>query len=289
MEEEYKIKETEEREDFEAYAFAITGIIVGVLLLGPELLPVFAEVVLTIVLSGILGVDININIGLNRDIAANIETALQQLEYGNMGRGFNELRYFSPLLFLLTTTIVFFKDAFDTRKSGDYTGSMFTHSFGSLFEDSICMAITTIMVYASVLAGTMWSSWLASPVTWILFIFIFPLVKKEKGGKPIPWLLLLVFVTGIIAEIITRVWLAFPLAWLIICVVKFIEIVRKNDYEVNRAFNIIYYAFSVAFMSIGIFLNFWIISWLAFPIALVICWVLNKFGMVKIGKYARKV
>jgi len=187
------------------------------------------------------------------------------------------------MLFLLTTTIVLFKDALDARKSGGYTGSMFTHTFESLLEDAIYMAITTIMVYSAILAGTMYISWLAGPITWILFIFIFPLVRKRSSTEEfnIPWFLLLIFTAGIIAEVMTGAWIAFPLSWLIICAVKLIGTLREKIYTIDNIFNILYYAFSVILMTLGILLNFWIASWIAFPFALLICWILSKLKRFK--------
>ena len=240
-------KKESEKWDFSDYAFTITGIIVGVLLVVPSLVEEwFGISVFTWSLRG------------------------------------NELRFFSPFLFLLTTTIVMIKDACDVRKKGGYTGSIFTHTFESTFEDATYMAITTIIVYSSLLRGTMYSSWLAGPITWILFIFIFPLVRKERNDEVRkPWLLLFVFAVGIVAEVLTGAWVAFPLAWLIICVVKFIDTIRVRPQTVDTVFDWIYYAFSVVLMAAGIFLGLWIVSWLAFPIALFICWVLSKHRRFK--------
>jgi len=249
--------------DFAEYAFLITGIIVAVLLVVPEILESQFNIS---ILSGSLN-----------DLV---------LDEGHVWN-FNQLRALSPLLFLLTVTIVFFKDAFDARKNGGYKGSLFTHTFESLLEDAIYMAITTIMVYAAVLFGAMYISWLAGPITWILFIFIFPLVKKktksidEIDKTETPWLLLFIFAIGIIAEVITREWLAFPLSWLVICAIKLSDTINKKNHTLDTVFNIIYYAMSVIFMALGIGLNFWITSWMAFPIALVICWILSKFGKFK--------
>ena len=254
--------------DFSDYAFTITGIIVGVLLVGPELM------------ESLFGISI-----LGGSFS-NVGSALEGLEYGysiNMW-SINQLRALSPLLFLLTTTIVFFKDAFDARKNGGHTGSMFTHTFESLFEEAIYMAITTIMVYGAALFGAMYASWLAGPISWVLFVFIFPLVRKKShrlDKVDMPWSLLLIFVIGIIAEVITGAWVAFPLSWLIICVIKLVGIIREGDYSLNTVFEIIYYAFSVILLAVGIGLGLWMASWAAFPLALFICWVLSKFERFK--------
>ena len=254
--------------EFEDYAFTITGILVGVLLVGPELL------------DSIFGISI-LGGGF-----ADLGPMLEGLEDGGGLRDFNQLRALSPMLFLLTTTIVFFKDAIDARKSGGYTGSVFTHTFESLLDDAIYMAITTIMVYSAVLVGAMYSSWLAGPITWILFIFIFPLVRRKSGsdedeGFSPPWLLLIIFIVGIIAEIITGAWVAFPLSWLVISAIKLVDTIREKIKTVDDVFNVLYYAFSVVLMAVGVGFNFWIVSWIAFPIALFICWILSKFKRFK--------
>jgi len=259
----------DEKWDFSDYAFTITGIIVGVLLVGPELLESIFDIS---ILGGSFG---NIS-----------PTLVEELEFG-LGRNvwtLSQLRALSPLLFLLTTTITFFKDAFDARTTGGYKGSMFTHTFESLLEDSIYMAITTIMVYGAVFAGAMYISWLSGPITWILFVFIFPLVKKKSSSfetTDTPWLLLFIFALGLIAEVITGAWLAFPLSWLIICVIKLAGAIRERTYSIDSVFDIMYYAFSVILLAVGLVLDLWMASWAAFPVGLFICWIISKFGKFK--------
>ncbi|MCL2572473.1 MAG: hypothetical protein FWE11_08705 [Defluviitaleaceae bacterium] len=254
--------------EFADYAFLITGIIVVVLLVVPE----------------ILAAQFGISFagGSLRDVMPTIADGLDNGD-SRITWDFNQLRALSPMLFLLTITIVFFKDTIDARKSGGYKGSMFTHTFESLLEESIYMAITTIMVYSAILVGAMYISWLAGPITWVLFILIFPLARKKssKNKADIPWVLLTIFALGIIIEVISRAWIAFPLSWLIICIVKLIDTIREGDHSVDTAFNIMYYAFAAVLMAVGIIFDFWIWSWASFPIALLICWILSKFGRFK--------
>ena len=259
----------DEKWDFSDYAFTITGIIVGLLLVGPELMDSLFDI-------SILG-------GSFSNAAP---TLVEELEFGlgNNVWTLSQLRALSPLLFLLTTTIVYFKDALDARTTGGYTGSMFTHTFESLLEDSIYMAITTIMVYGAVFAGAMYTSWLAGPITWLLFVFIFPLVKKKSSNFEkvnTPWLLLFIFAFGLIAEVVTGAWIAFPLSWLIISAIKLAGAIRARNYSIDSVFDIMYYAFSVILLALGIVLDFWIASWTAFPIGLFICWIISKFGRFK--------
>ena len=106
--------------DFSDYAFTITGIIVGILLVVPE------------IMESHFGISI-----LGGSLSNTVPMLVEGLEYSHVHNvwNFNQLRALSPMLFLLTTTIVFFKEAFDARESGGYTGSLFTHTFESLLED----------------------------------------------------------------------------------------------------------------------------------------------------------
>jgi predicted membrane protein len=89
--------------------------------------------------------------------------------------------------------------------------------------------------------------------------------------------LLVILIAGIVAEVLTGEWIALPLSWLIICVFKLVQTARKGNHTIDTVFAMLYYSFSIVLMSIGIILEFWITSWTAFPIALVICWILSKF------------
>ena len=258
-------KEKAEKWEFEDYAYTITGILVGFLLVGPELLYEFFGIS---ILGGSFG-------NVMEDVSYELERGFGS-DIWNIG----VLRALSPMLFLLTTTIVLFKDAFDAKKSGGYTGSLFKHTFGSLLEDAIYMAITTVMVFGAVLFGMMYISWLAGPLTWILFLVLFPLVRSKRGKEEkfeMPWFLLFIFGAGVVGEIITGAWIAFPMAWLLICCFKFVDTIRSFKTTVDAAFDLMYYGFSVILMSVGVFFGHWIVSWVAFPVALVICWILSKF------------
>ena len=266
-----EIDSEEEKWDFSDYAYTITGIIVGILVAGPIVLDILLQVIF----------DLEIFYDVLGGAAPSLSDWLEA-----EATDFNQLRFLSPLLFLVTTTIVFFKDAFDARKSGGYSGSWFTHDFASLFEDAIYLALTTIILFSSILFGTMWASWLAAPISWILFVFIFPLFARKSGadktdeGK-IPWVLLLILALGVIAEVMTMSWFAFPLSWLVICAIDLISSIRKAESSLDTVFDISYNALSVVAMSAGIFLSFWITSWVALPIALLICWVFSKFKRFK--------
>ena len=267
--------ESKEKWDFSDYAYTITGIIVGVLLVGPE--------ILTAVLEALSGFEVDFIGDRFGDIGISFADAFaDDIELQDWG--FSQLRALSPLLFMLTTAIVYFHEAFEVRKTGEYKGLMFTHTFESLLEEAIYFAITTIMLYGAILFGAMFVSWLAGPIAWILFIVIFPLVRKKNADvnkTGIPWLLLAIFALGIIGEVLTGIWVAFPLSWLVICAFSFVSAFRSFDGSADSAFDILYYAFSVILMVVGIFLGSWIASWSALLLALFVCWILHKFGRFK--------
>ena len=152
---------------FEEWAFTITGILVGFLLVGPEIL--YDQFQINI-MGGSLR-DVNIAIG--------------------EGWTLSELRALSPLLFLFTVVIVYIREVVMVRRTGGYSGSMFTHTFETVLEDAVYMTITMMMLYSSILLNTMYASWLAGPITWFLFIFLHPLLKKKKSAYEewhMPWL-----------------------------------------------------------------------------------------------------
>ncbi|MCL2199689.1 MAG: hypothetical protein FWB80_12280 [Defluviitaleaceae bacterium] len=265
MEEEKKTDKWE----FEDYAFLFTGILVGFLLVGPELLYEF------------FGIDFF----LPKD-DGDLGDVITDLVEGEGWRGFSfqTLRALSPFLFLVTTSVCFWKDAISSRSDGGYKGSLFTHTFESLLEDAIYMTITTVMVISAVLFGAMYISWLAGPITFILFVFLLPLLKKKRGHDDevkTPWGQVAIFVAGLIGEAITGAWIIFPASWLILCAINLFYYLRKKRYSADIIFNMIYYAFSVVLMGVGIVMDFWLASWTAFPIALFIAWILRKTNIIK--------
>ena len=268
MSDENKEKKKDDKWEFEDYAFTFTGILVGVLLIIPEILYSSFGI-------SILG-------GTLSEVAPELYEDLESYS-GTYNWSLPRLRALSPLLFLLTTTIVLFYDAIEARKSGGYKGSMFTHTFESTLEDAIYMAIMTAMVYGTVLTNTMYASWLTGPIAWVLFVFMFPLVKRESSddGYKMPWFLLTILLAGLIVELIIGGWIAFPMSWLIICIFKLVYTIRAKITSLDEVFNALYYSFSIILMTLGIGLNYWITSWAAFPIALLICWILGKLKVFK--------
>ena len=250
-----------EKWSFEDYAFTITGIIVGIIVLVPLLLDILLEIIYDLeIFDGIL-----------------IGTPPTFVDYLH---GYN---FLAPSLFLLTTTIVYFKAAFDARKFGAYSDSWFTYDFESTLELAISLAISTIILYISFFLGDMWASWLGAPISWILFLIVFLFLRKKEGTEKIsiPWLCLIIFVVGIVAEVITRAWVALPLAWLIICAITLIGHIREAESSLDTVYDISFNLLSILAMALGIFLNFWYISWSPILIALFVCWIFSGFKKFK--------
>ena len=250
-----------EKWDFDDYAFTITGIIVGILVVAPLLLDILLEIIY----------DMEIFDGIFTGTAPSLIDCLH---------GYN---FLAPSLFLLTTSIVYFKAAFDARKCGEYSDSWFTYDFESTLELAISLAISTITVYITFFIGDIWASWLGAPISWILFLFIYPFLRNKDSTEKtnMPWLCLAVFVTGVIAEIITRAWIALPLAWLIICAIMLIGHIRKAERSLDTVYNIAFTTLSVIAMAVGVLFDFWHISWSPILLALLVCWIFSKFKNFK--------
>jgi predicted acetyltransferase len=135
------------------------------------------------------------------------------------------------------------------------------------------------MVLGGVFMGSMYASWLAAPITWVLFMIVFPIVRKRRGKSgdlAIPWVEMFIFAAGVAVEIATRAWVAFPVAWMLICAIDFIHDIHVRPVTTDTIFNSLYHSFSVVLIGVGLATGFWLVSWTAFPIAMAICWVLSK-------------
>ena len=260
---EHPTKKEDEKEkwDFEEYAFTITGIIVGIFIVVPLLLDILLEIIF----------ELEVFEGILTGTAPSLNDYLQ---------GYN---FLAPSLFLLTTSIVYIKAAFDARKYGEFSDSWFTYDFESTLELAISLTISTITVYISFFMGEMWASWLGAPIAWILFLIIFSFLRKKEGIEKtkIPWLCLIIFAVGVVAEVITGAWIALPLSWLVICAIKFVDSIRKADNSLDTVYDISFSILSVIAMAVGLTLNFWNISWSPILIALLVCWIFSKFKRFK--------
>jgi hypothetical protein len=99
-----------------------------------------------------------------------------------------------------------------------------------------------------------------------------------------PWLCLVIFVAGVIIEIIIGGWIALPMSWLVICAIKLIDSIRKAETSLDTVYDISFNILSVAAMAAGVFLNFWYISWSPILLGLFVCLILSKFKRFKKDK-----
>jgi len=110
-----------------------------------------------------------------------------------------------------------------------------------------------------------------------LLTVIWPILRNTKSGEThfpaIPLLLLLV---GIIIEVVMGGWVALPVSWIVICAVKVYGLIRKHKLTEDILLDILYYTFSIIFISIGLFWKLWIISWLGYPLAVIISKVICR-------------
>jgi len=253
-------KKTAEKWSFADYTFTITGLIVGVFLVGPELLEALFDITLW---GGSLS-------KIDLDIVDSMQTGGIRSVY--------QFRALSPMLFLIALTVTFAKDTIDAYQTGGYKDKLFNHTFETLLEDTIYVGVMTAMVYSSVFLNAMYISWLASPITWILFIFLVPLLRSKERIENItfPWLMLFILIGGAFFEMLIGGWFFFPLSWLIICVLKLKDAIVDENKSIDRLFNVSYYSLSVILMGLGVTINFWFASWSAFPLSFLICWLVSK-------------
>jgi len=225
---------------FADYAFTLTGVIVGLILLLPNWLDITIE-----------------------------------------NEIFARLRWMSPFMFLVTASVVMIKDTVDAKKGIIVPGKLFTYEFEDLLEDAIYMSITTVMVLYAVFTESMYISWLAGPITWIVYVFLLPLLRQDDESgtakAQLPVFLLSFFAAGIVIELLTGQWIAFPFMWVLICVYKAYGFIRGGEYSMNVLYNILYYVFSVVLIAVGLVWGFWVTSWLALPVSMVICWGVDRW------------
>jgi len=237
---------------FEDYVFAATGIIVGV---GYFLLAYGA------VNEGYQ------DYGFLDDMIENIEA----------GRGINIRDYrqwlpFSGFLFLLAWAICEYQVSFVAYREDKKDGS-----FGEALADALYITVTFVLLVIGVVTGVWYASWLASPLMWIGTIIVLKIAKKDENEgdviegdckEPIPGkaLFLAIFFIGIVVEVFTRAWLAFPLAWTAICALKVINIWRRGNLNESRVFELLYYFAGFVLLVVGISLGIWATSWLALPV-----------------------
>jgi len=183
---------------------------------------------------------------------------------------------FSWMSFMFAWSACLVKDVIDIKNgakgaNGDLENAVETASY---------VAITTVLLLFGAITGQMYSSWLAGPITLVMLAVLWPALRhrKDRGQKYLPTIPIIILTAGIIAEVILGGWIAFPVSWILICAVKVYKLIRKYKPSEDVVTDIMYYSFSIIFISISLVRQLWIISWLGYPLAVIISKIVVKIG-----------
>jgi len=181
---------------------------------------------------------------------------------------------FSWILFMFAWSACLVKDVIDIKRG--------TQNIDGNLEDAaetaLYVGITTIMLLVGIVRRDFYSSWLAGPITFVLLAAVWPILRNPRDAKLayIPIIPLIILMAGIIAEVVIGGWVAFPVSWILICAVKVYKLIRKYKPTENMMLDIMYYTFTIIFISISLFRELWVISWLGYPLAVIISKVVGK-------------
>jgi len=145
-------------------------------------------------------------------------------------------------------------------------------------ENALYITITTLMLFIGIIRGNMYSSWLAGPIVFVFFAVIWPILRgsKEEEQASAPALSFILLIAGIIMEIVIGGWIAFPLSWVAISCVKVYKIVQTNRFTEEIWVEIMYHIFTIIFLSASLIWDFWAVSWLAYPVSVIIGKIIDK-------------
>ncbi|MCL2841304.1 MAG: hypothetical protein FWE05_11085 [Defluviitaleaceae bacterium] len=256
-------KQKEKKWDFEDWVFTIAGILFGVAML-------------TLAFGNrIVEYDYYEAYEFMGDFVENIESG-----QGIDPTDFRQWLPFSWLLFLIAWALCEFKAVIDSLQGKEMEDSLATY-----LGDALYLTITIALLVIGIVSGTWYASWLAGPIMWVLTIIFLAILKKsdddvEVGDRKQPIsgkaIFLIIFTLGIAIEILTQAWIAFPLAWVIICGLKVINMGCRGNLNESRVFDLLYYFASFALITIGLIWNFWFTSWLALPVVFILSKLYGK-------------
>jgi len=174
----------------------------------------------------------------------------------------------SWMFFMFAWSACTIKDVIDIKRGVEGADN----DLEDVAETALYISITTIMLLVGIIRVEFYSSWLAGPIVFVLLAVIWPILRnsedKEKAYFPtIPFILLL---AGIVVEIVIGGWIAFPVSWILISAVKLYKTMRKCKFTEDFIVDIAYHAFSIILLSTSLIWGSWIISWLAYPISVII-------------------
>jgi len=179
---------------------------------------------------------------------------------------------FSWMAFMLAWSVCAIKDLIDVKrgaKDADLKNSV---------EYALYINITTIILFIGIIRGEMYSSWLAGPIVFVLLMVIWPFLRNSKDKDQSHFLIipLILLITGIVVEVLVGGWIAFPVSWILISLYMLQRTIRKSKFTEDVKIDIMYNAFSIIFISIGLIWGIWIVSWLAYPISIIISKIVAK-------------
>jgi len=262
--------EENEKWDFEDYAYTIALVLFLAVMFLPNIL-------------GGLFYDGYFGDGISESVNQMTDSLAEMLRY-ERGIDPTDLRQWIPfswMFFVLAYMVVAIKDVIDAKTGAEGTeGKLLKY-----LDEALYAVVTVSILFRAIISGDWSGSWLAGPITWILFVFIGMLIKTPEEKEKSPILrdtgLLLIFALGIIIEAWSRTWVAFPVAWILICAIKAFGLIRQKHFTDDNIEDIFYYMLTVILISMGLIWSIWISSWTALPIVLVLSAVVNKVRQLR--------
>jgi len=175
---------------------------------------------------------------------------------------------FSWMSFMFAWSACAIKDVVDIKRGAEGADG----DLEDAAEYALYVGITTIMLLIGIIMGQMYSSWLAGPIVFVLLAVIWPLLRNSEDNKKayFPTVLFILLLAGIVVEVVVGGWIAFPVSWILISAVKLYKTIRTCRLTEDVLVDIIYNAFSIILLTISLIWGSWIISWLAYPVAVII-------------------
>ncbi|MCL2620919.1 MAG: hypothetical protein FWD97_08320 [Defluviitaleaceae bacterium] len=181
---------------------------------------------------------------------------------------------FSWMLFMFAWSVCTIKDVLDIKRGAKGAGN----DLEGAVEYALYVGITTIMLLIGIMQGQMHSSWLAGPIVFVVFTIIWPVLRNRKDKEQVRFSVISVSIllAGIVVEILVGGWIAFPVSWILISAIKVYKTIRKYKFAEDAIVDIIYHSLSVILISASLIWGSWIISWLAYPVAVITSKVMGK-------------
>jgi len=194
--------------------------------------------------------------------------AADEISFGSIHRWWP----FSWMSFMFAWSICAIKDVIDIKRrinEGDLKDSA---------EYALYVTATTILLLIGIVQGQMQSSWLAGPIVFVIFTVIWPVLRntEDKAKSRLPIIPVIIFVAGVVLEVVLGGWIAFPVSWILISTYKLCEIIAKQKFSEDVVVDIAYHAFTIILLTTSLIWGSWVISWLAYPISVIIGKIISK-------------